>query len=203
MTVKLADTQRLLDNVRTNTPGALDGAILLEVFNVLSDFFNRTNCWWEDVMLPVSVANVCGSTIEAACSEGGRINRLLGVYVDSVRSPRRMAMPTPGTLLFIDVPNGDETWTARLALSAADPVAKTGELTGFPQAPDWVLTRYHQGLTAGVIANMLSQVGKPYSNIKMAGLHMSKYMRAVSEATTETRRQNLFAAQAWRYPAFA
>lgn len=203
MTFKLVETQRLLDNARVSLPGALDTAITLEIFNVLSDFFDRTNCWWEDVTFGVTPANTRGSTIEVDTTEPGRMNRLLGVYVGDPNSTRSMTMPTPGTLMFLDVPGQNETWTARCALSVLDPVPKNGELQGFPQAPDWVLTKYGVGLASGVVSAMAAQPSKPYTNLKLAGLHQGRYQRVVSEAKTEARRQNVFAAQAWRFPAFA
>ena len=36
---------RLNDMVRVNAPGALDGIIRMEIFNVLKEFFMRTNAW--------------------------------------------------------------------------------------------------------------------------------------------------------------
>jgi hypothetical protein len=202
MTVKLVDALRLLDNARTHLPGALDSAITQEVFNVLTDFFNRTNIWWEDVNVPLA-ANLQYTTVDIVPDEG-RINRLLGVYANGdITQLRRMAMPTPGCLQFIDVPGSDTTWTARCALCPADPVPQSGQLAGFPQAPDFVLTRYHEGLMHGVVAAMMMQVSKPYTNPKMALLHQGKYRATVSEAKTETRHSNVFAGQRWSFPSFA
>lgn len=203
MTAKLVDANRILDNARTNLPGALDTAICLELFNVLNDFFNRTNIWWEDITFPVDTTMGMNSTVCIQASEGGVINRLLGVYVGTVDVLRRMTMPRPGELMFIDVPSGAETWTARCALTVTDPVPESGSLAGFPQLPDFVMTKYYRGITHGVIAHMMTQVGKPYSNPKMALLHGQKYSAVVAEARGDVRRQNLFGAQAWRFPAFA
>ena len=36
---------RLQDMVRLSTPGALDGTIRMEVFNVLKEFFQRSDAW--------------------------------------------------------------------------------------------------------------------------------------------------------------
>lgn len=200
MTFKLVDIYRLMDNARTNLPGALDGAIQQEIFNTMSDFCNKTNLWYEDISFAVADTNVRGSTIDIQPT-AGRINRLLYV-LDADTQQRRMTMPTPGTLLFVDAPNAAATWTARCALSVADPVPTSGNYAGIPQAPDWLLERYHLGLLAGTLSAMMAQVGKSYSNIKMAGLHMAKYKAAVSEGKNEARHQNLYAGQTWRFPAF-
>lgn len=200
MTFKLVDIYRLMDNARTNLPGALDGAIKQEIFNVLTDFCNRTNIWYEDITFDVSATDVRGSTVDIQPS-AGRINRLL-YTLDADEKQRRMSMPTPGCLMFIDVPNVAATWTARCALAVADPVPQSGSFEGIPQAPDWLLQRYHLGLLAGTLANMMSQVGKPYSNLKMAGIHMAQYKAAVSEGKNEARHQNLYGGQTWRFPGF-
>lgn len=200
MTFKLVDIYRLMDNARTNLPGALDGAIKQEIFNVLTDFCDKTNLWYEDITFTVGAANVRGSTIDIQPT-AGRINRLLYVLDADTRS-RRMSMPTPGCLLFIDVPNAAATWTARCAIAVSDPVPATGAYSGIPQAPDWLLQRYNLGLLSGVLSNMLAQPGKPYSNLKLAGLHMAKYKAAVSEGKNEARHGNLYGGQTWRFPGF-
>lgn len=204
MTVDLVDANRLLDNARTNLPGALDTAITQSVFNVLNDFFTRSNIWWEDITFPVDTTMVKYSTTCITPTQGGAIVRLLGVFVGTPDTPRDMGMPQPGTLTFYnDLPSQAETWTARCVLTVTDPVPSGGSLAGFPQAPDWVLTRYNRGLTAGVTAEMMAQVGKPYSNLKMAALHAGKFAATIAEARADFRRQNVFGTQAWRFPKFA
>lgn len=203
MTAKLVDANRILDNARTNLPGALDTAICLELFNVLNDFFNRTNIWWEDITFSVDTSMGMNSTVCIQPSEGGVINRLLGVYAGTVDNRRRMTMPQLGELMFVDVPSQAETWTARCALTVSDPVPEQGALAGFPQLPDFVVTKYYRGITAGLVSSMMTQVGKPYSNPKMAAFNGQKYSATVAEARGDVRRQNLFGAQAWRFPAFA
>jgi hypothetical protein len=198
MAIKLTDINRLMDNARTNLPGSLDGPIQLEFFNVLNDFFQKSNIWVEDITFPVTALSVCGSTVDIT-PESGAINRLMYV-LDADNSQRRMTMAEPGTLLFVDTPNAAATWVARVSKTVIDPIATSGRLAGFPQAPDWILTKYNNGLLSGLLGNMMAQVAKPYTNPKLALMHMRKYSQALANARSEARHQNLYAAQAWRFP---
>jgi hypothetical protein len=199
MTVQVSDANRLLDNARVELAGALDGAIWQAMFNVFSDFANRTNLWYEDIPVVIAGAQAVGSTITVVPSSGSRFNRLLYV-LDDGNLQRSMSMPTPGVLMFINAVDNAQTWTARIALCPDDPVPSTGSLKGIPQFPDWILEKYHIGLLAGVVGRMMTQVGKPYTNPTMAKYHLTVYKNAVSEGMNDARRQNLYAAQNWTFP---
>jgi hypothetical protein len=201
MTFATTDIDRLMDNARVNLPGALDGAIQLEIFNILNDFFQKTNLWTQDISFPVTTANTRGTTITVTPTTG-LINRLMYVLNASMDA-RAMSMPIPGSLLFVDVPNTTETWTARVALTVTDPIASSGDSIGFPEAPAWILSKYNNGLLAGVLGNMYMQVSKPYTNSKMALMNVRKYGSMLSNAKSEARHQNLYGGQTWRFPGFA
>lgn len=201
MTVAVVDANRLLDNARVQLAGALDGAIWQEMFNVFSDFCNRTDLWYEDQTLVLSAAPYAvGDTFALPVVTSGRPNRLLYV-LDASSLARRMTMPTPGTLEFVNAVDQVQTWTARVSYCPDDPVETTGSLRGIPQLPAWILEKYHLGLLAGVVGTMMTQVSKPYTNPTMAKYHLTKYMNAVSEGKNDARRQNLYGAQNWNFPA--
>lgn len=201
MTLKLLDVNRFMDNARINLPGALDGSIKQELFNVLTEFFDKTDLWYEDVDVPVTTANTVGSTTDFVAIEGYP-NRLLGV-VDENKIGRRMSMPQPGVLQFGTVPGQDATWLARVALNISDPIPAGGALAGFPNAPDWALgPQYYQGILDGVIGTMMAQVAKPYSNQKIAQYRLIKFKNVISKGKTQARHQNLYGGQNWRFPSF-
>lgn len=201
MTFKPVEVTRLMDNCRVNLPGALDGAIQQQIFNVLCEFFDTSNCWTEDITFNVTPANTKGSLTDIAQSAGKIIR--LGYVLDENGFQMKMTMPTPGTLMFVDVPSQAATWTAHCSISIVDPVPSSGTQAGVPAAPDWVLTKYIDGLVGGVTGNMMMQVGKPYSNTKLAMAHLAKYRRALGEARAEAMSQNLLGGQAWTFPSFA
>lgn len=197
--VKAVDANRLMDNARIKLPGALDGVVQLEIFNTLMDFFQVTNIWTEDIDFAVTTAYVRGSTVPITVTSGGTPNRLLYV-LNGDNIQRAMGMRIPGELDFWDVPNGDETWTARIALTVTDPIACSGRLEGFPKAPDWILSKYHNGLLDGVLARMMLQMAKPYSNPKLAAVHARGYANMRALAKNESRHMNIQGAQTWRFP---
>ena len=44
---------RIFDTAKVYLPGALDIALQLEFHQLLNDFFQMTNCWTEDIQIPV------------------------------------------------------------------------------------------------------------------------------------------------------
>mgnify|MGYP000317075415 FL=1 len=200
MSVDLVDANRLMNNARVQLAGALDGAIWQEIFNVFSDFCNRTDLWYEDLALVLAAPPYArGDTFALPAVTSARPNRLLYV-LNPDNIARSMSMPTPGTLEFIDSADMAQTWTARVAFCPDDPVPTSGTLTGIPQLPAWMLEKYHLGLLAGVVGTMMTHVGKPYTNPNMAKYHLTKYMNTVSEGKNDARRQNIYGVQRWNFP---
>ena len=73
---------RIQDGIRISTPGSLDGLIRLELYNVLKEFFQRTDAWLLE--LPIYIVP---STNDYQVSTGQNVvvNRLMGL--DRPRSP--------------------------------------------------------------------------------------------------------------------
>jgi hypothetical protein len=67
---------RLNDMVRMTITGALDGVIRLEMFNVLKEFFQRTDAWLLE--LPVYV-NATGNDYVLETGQNVIVNRLMGL----------------------------------------------------------------------------------------------------------------------------
>lgn len=198
MPLRTYDVTRLMNNLQVALPGALTGAIQLEIFNVLNEFLQKTDIWQESINFSISPSNAYLSTIEIVPS-AGQINRLIYV-VDTNQLQRRMSMPTPGYLQVIELASGAETWTARVALTCTDPLPTNGALANLPLIPGWILSKYNNGIMSGVLARMMAQPAKPYTNPKLAVMHQRIYKNAENEGKTESRRQNLFDGQAWSFP---
>jgi hypothetical protein len=181
-----------MDNARTRVPGALDTALQMELFNTLTEFFQQSDVWQEEIAVAVAPG---GRTYDLSPADPGQINRLMGV-VTAAGHPVRAAMGIPGTLVLASEPSNEETYTATVAMTVVDPV----KTDGYPKFPDWVLTKYGLKLTDGVIGKMMSQQKKPYTNNQLAIFHLKKFQSAISQARTDSRHQNLFAAQRWRFP---
>lgn len=196
-----ADMNRLMDNARVKLPGALDNAIQLELFATLTEFFQDTNIWVEDVEFAVTPTNDSyldnpdAYTYELQILEGGAINRLIGV-VDSSGFAQRATMPTPGYVLLAYSPNKSDTYTARVAKTITDPVTRDG----YPVFPEWVLNKYGSDILDGVLGRMMGQIAKPYTSPQVALFHLRKFQQSVNKARAEAMHGNVYRGQNWRFP---
>lgn len=193
-----AETDRLMDNARIHVVGATDTALQLEMFNVLQEFFQDSNIWTEKVDFQVTAADDPADTIYYVEPESeASINRLMGI-VNSANLPVYGSMTTPGEIVLNTQPSQDDVYTAEIALTVNDPVARDG----FAECPVWILNKYGLGIMHGLVARMMSQPAKPFTNVAMAAYHQKKFRGAVTLATNEAQHKNVNNAQAWCFPRF-
>lgn len=187
-----ADLNRLMDNLRIRLPGAVDDTIKLELFNVLKEFFDRSNCWYNDIEFAVTsgVKEYTITPLDLASPL-----RLIGV-VDNNELALRAFYALPDQLTLDRAPNEDATYTARIALTVNDPVTREG----YPDFPDWVLDKYMDGLIDGVLGRMMSQIAKPYTNERMGIYHMRRFRNVMAQAKVEAQHENVYRGQNWRFP---
>lgn len=196
-----ADMNRLMDNARIKLPGALDSAILLELFSVLNEFFQESNIWYEDINFDVTpttqtyIENPDAYTYQLNVLEQGTINRLIGV-VDSGGFSQRATMPTPGYVILSYSPNAAGTFTARVAKTITDPVTRDG----YPVFPAWILNKYGNDILDGVIGRMMGQIAKPYSSPTLAPVYLRNFKQGTNKARSEAMHGNVYRGQNWRFP---
>jgi hypothetical protein len=194
--VTAAPYNRILDSARVRLPGALDGAMQLELFNVLKEFTQRTNIWREEI----SFSAVAGETEYdlSSSTPSATINRLLGLRSAS-GAPISAYLETAGvslaTLRVRTAPSAPEDWVAHVALALSDPT----DGSGLPRVPDWIAMKYQLGIIDGLLARMMSQPSKPYSS-PLADLHMRNFNKTVTLARSEAAHGNVHSGQAWRFP---
>lgn len=197
-----ADLNRLMDNARIRLPGALDDTIRLELFATLNEFFQDSNCWYEDIPFEVTPTDLTYAQDPDAFSydvlpalQGSTIVRLIGVW-DAQAFPQNATMPTPGTVVLRNSPNSAQTYTARVTLTVSDPVTREG----YPVFPAWVLNKYTNDILDGLLGRMMSQIAKPYSSAQAAQYHLRAFKRSIATAKVEAQRQNVYRGQSWRFP---
>lgn len=194
------ELNRLMDNARIKLPGALDGAIRLELFNVLKEFFIKTNIWEEDIpfdVTPTSLSRVTNPeayTYEVVATEGVII-RLLSVR-DNQGFGVGATMALPGYIVLNQSPNTAVTYTATVAKTVSDPVTR-GD---YPVFPAWVLESYFEEIMHGLLGKVMSHIAKPYTSPQMSQYHLRHFQSGMSRASTESQHKNLFSAQNWRFP---
>jgi hypothetical protein len=195
-----ADMNRLMDRARIRLPGALDAGIQMEMFAALNEFLQNTNTWYEDLAVAVNPTTLsyledpAQYTYEAIPNQGS-ITRLLWM-ADSGGYRVPASMPILGELVVGFTVEAVENCTARVALTVTDPINRDG----YPEFPDWILTKYGNEILDGVLGGMMSQIAKPYSSPAVAAMHLRKFRSGISKARVEAKRQNVYGAQTWSYP---
>jgi hypothetical protein len=194
--VTAAPYNRILDSARARLPGALDGSMQLELFNVLKEFTQRTNLWLEDIAITTATGQRDYDL--SPSSPSAVVNRLLWLE-GATGVPVHAHLTNLGgpfmTLRLATAPSASEDWTAHVALAVGDPT----DGSGLPRVPDWIVTKYQLGLLDGLLARMMSQPAKPYSS-PMADLHMRNFNKAMTLARSEAAHGQVYSGQAWRYP---
>ena len=190
-----ADFDILVNTVRARLPSALDGVVRLELQNVLKEFLNESNAYVDELTISV----VAGTQSYQIDSFNGAINRLMAL-ADSDNRPVACELVPPTTtspfysVKLRDKPSSATTLTAYIALTP-DPSSRPED-----SVPDWLISKYREGFEDGVLARMMLQPAKPYSNLKLAEYHGRKYRRAVSQARNEALHAFKFRGQGWIYP---
>jgi hypothetical protein len=189
------DTERLIKNARTALPGAVDSVILLELFNVLNEFFQDTNIWQEDIAFTVLGSETSDTVFYIEPESVSSVVRLMSLK-DSVGFPINGNMAIPGEVTLVTPPGNAGTYVATVALTINDPTQRDG----YPEFPEWILNKYSLGILDGVLGRMMSQPSKPYLNIQLATYHTKKFRNAVSVASAESDHRNVYGRQAWAFP---
>lgn len=195
-----ATMKRMIDSAKVRLPGALDSAINMELFTLLAEFFRSSNVWTEDLTADVvptdenRITNPSAYTYLLVPSEGTILRLMSGI--NSQGTPVQATMPVPGEVILRTSPDIADTYTFRVSLSILDPTTSDG----YPQFPDWILTKYWDGLLDGLLGRMMSQIGKPYSSPTTAVMHLRRFRSTISRAKVEASHKNLYGAQSWQFP---
>lgn len=187
------DINRLLDNLRVQLPGATDAAIKFEIYNALNDFFQGSNIWREDI----EVAVTSGVTSYDLIPSGpAKIVQLMSLTdANEFQVGGQFDLITEA-LVLAQTPSSNGTYVAQVALTVNDPIDREG----FPVFPMWVLNLYMNGIISGVLARMMGQPAKPYSNTQLAIYHNRNFSIAIANARVEANRGFTYGSQKWRFP---
>jgi hypothetical protein len=189
--------QRILQNVQTHVPGAIENVIQLELYNCMDEFFKESNVWTQDINFNVLGDNTTVSYTIVA-TNGGTINRLIWVKNSNGARVSNITMHVPGTIVLQNAMSTADTWTARVACTVIDPTDSQNYPTN--TADGWIYDRYGNVFQDGTIGRLMMQPAKPYSNQQLGIYHTRRFMNGVSLARSEAARQNLYGVQQWRFP---
>jgi hypothetical protein len=192
----MALSDRLMDNLRVNLPGATDNAIRLELWNMLDDFCREALAWRETISVPLTagqfdyVITPAGTLIVQALS------------VDHATLDVTGAVFEIDTLTLAIAPTAGDAGTPAYVVSALTPDLSQGsDIENMIPADMW--SKWHRAFQSGTLARMMAQAAKPYSNPQLAAYHQRCYQsdRAVARRSAATN--DTVGAQLWRFPRFA
>lgn len=185
---------RLMETVRPHLPGSVDQAIRQELFAACQEFFGESNVWREEcdtiLKLDENEAEIMPYT--------GMIKRLLhvkdrdGAAVNGVT----ITDTIQGVLHFPYKANGDTPYTAVVSLIPSDPISRDA----FPIVPYDLVTKYWREIMWQLLAQMMVQPSKPYTNVSLASLYLSKAKGGTARARNAMNAGSTKNSQAWAFP---
>lgn len=194
---------RLMDTIRPHLPGAIEDAVRQELFLTCADFLKRSDVWQERIKFSVKLGDREGEIMPTA----GRIERLLSVEEvnegDGGR-PRHIRGVFLGPLDLSNVApiilpfeaSEPSTFVAIVTLTVSDPTTRDA----YPIIPSEIVGRYTEDLIHGILARMMSQPNKPYTNLSLAQFHNLKFRGGTSRAKNEAKTGYTAGSQVWTFP---
>lgn len=185
---------RIMDTARPHLPGSIDDAIRQELFGVCQEFFGESNTWREHIDTVLKY----DENMAEIMPYSGQIKRLLHV-LDKDKTPVQRVIltdPIQGVLRFPFKANGDTDYTAVVAIIPSDPVDRDA----FPIVPYDLITMYWREIMHGLLAAMMAQPSKPYTNPTGVALYTSKFKGGIARARNRANAGETKNSQNWRYP---
>ena len=196
MAIQERDFERLMNQARVKLPGASEEGLKGELFNVINEFLDVTNAWFEWMQIPI-VAGQQAYTVNP--QKGGMIIRLVCIFdTNMIVLPAHMAeIHPPGADIWLTWPqNIAQTGNAMFIKNVILPNSREN----IPDAPSWLLPMYERYILDGLLGRMMAQPSKAYSNPGQSTYHLKRFRDGMAMAKVATARSNLVGAQSWRYP---
>lgn len=181
---------KLIAQAKVALIGASDTQLKVQLFDVLQDFFDGSNCWNE----AIEFTAIPDTLLYPLRPQGGRIVRLEAV-LNQHNLPEAAVMPDLGTIRFLYPFSQVQPMTAIVVKTVTDPFACYP-----PDIPDWVMPKYGIVLLHGLIGNMMLVPAQSYSNPQMANFHLQKFSDGMVGANVAATKMNTIGAQTWMFP---
>jgi hypothetical protein len=183
--------QKLLGQAKTSLIGASQAAMEVQLFEVLEEFFDGSNCWTEAIELVV-IPNTLNYPVTPV--QGGRILRLSDV-IDQNLVAQNAVMPEIGTVTFVYTYTDSQPMTAIVVKTVSNPLECYP-----PNIPEWLLPQHGLVILNGILGKMMMQPGMSYSNPKLGDFYLRKFSDGISKAMVATNLMNKVGAQRWAFP---
>ncbi len=191
----MSNYTRLLDNLRIRLPGALDGLIKLELFNVIDEFCRTTDANRREIETTLT-AGVNVYDIRPADAE-----IVMALQVAHKTLSVRSAVYDAGFMTLTTTPTAEDATEPLVTQVSVAPLYGIGN----PELwlSDELYQKWFNWLLDGVLWRMMSQAAKPYSSERMALYHSRRFRNGMAIARTQAGVENTPNASAWAFPAFA
>ena len=195
--------QRLLHNLRTQLPGALDNTLRLEIFNTVATFCHDSNVWQEEQSFNTK-PNKQDYELTADNADA-YYSQLLNIVAYDPSDPKGETtmwtnvwgwMVGPTTLRL----NCKPLETQRMRANFVVVPRATDRMDQYPNIPDAFWDKYHDVFMEGVLARMMAQVAKPYSNERMGIFHGRRFKAATGLAKNDFYNGDVRSGQHWHFP---
>lgn len=189
---------RIFADVRKDLPSVVDAVVKQEAYRVMDDFTAYTNVFQQECTINL-VPNTLQYGIEDQITVG-QPNRLLFAYdtANPVKQwpPIPIWMRVPGTITLARAPGNSGSWKVLIAKRTGLPL----DAGGYPQIDEWIVQKYEDTIRMGILARLMIEPQKPYSNPLLAQVNQKGYIAGRSLVRVNDTLGNIYGAQAWRYP---
>jgi hypothetical protein len=93
-------------------------------------------------------------------------------------------------------PSSDAVWNCVVAKRTYEPLSADN----YPNIDSWIVEKYADTLGRGIIARLMLEPQKPYSNPMLAQVNQRAYISGRSLARANDEHANMVNAQSWRFP---
>jgi hypothetical protein len=211
--VSVFETQRawICDNVLSSLPGADSAQVQRVYVRKTDEFLAEASVWIDEaiftsdeygnIKLDFSFIQAQMVWIHSILFENAALRHI--TTVSPARRNTRASTPKfysntpyPDVIVVFPRPNDGTTISvlARCALKMDD-CSQADKVI-----PDWIFTRYKETIRSGVLAEMMSETGKAYSNASGATTHRSDYIRGTAKGRDEAKRGFGYHEAEWAYP---
>lgn len=184
--------KRLMETIRPHLPGAIDDAIRQELYLTCLEFFRRSNSWREEIDFTLQP----GKDTAYITPSAGRIERLMSVSGDGGHDVRGAFIVERDIIKMPHSAASPEKYTAVVALRVSDPVSRDS----YPIVPYDLVERYTEELIHGILARMMAQPSKPYTNLSLAQFYLTRFRAGISRAKVSVASGDTFGSSSWHFP---
>jgi hypothetical protein len=191
-------SDRLVNELTATLPGSGEAMLKQMIWNVADEACRQGHIWRETI--PVTLT--AGDLVYTPAPAGTEIIHVFSVAHELIDVRANEVMFEFGTLTLSTEPTVAEAALPMYLVAALTPAIDAGaDVENLIPQDMW--SKHHHMLYSGVMARMLAQPAKPYSNASLAAFHLRKFRGELAEARHEVKTGGVPGAQMWRFPKWA